>query len=190
MNHDEHLDNLLDEALSEYRDAEPLAGLEDRVLHRIAKANEEQKATWLRWAIAAACAVVVALAAWIGIARRPIETHAPDSVATAKPAEQAPAQAPAPVVRAPVVTARRASKVVLPATPTVRATEARAKPSVFPLPTPLTAQERAFVTALNQSSSAVPAASEEDKAITIAEIEIKPLSIGGISSSEDSGEKQ
>ena len=186
MNHDEHLDNLLDEALTEYRDAEPLAGLEDRVLDRLAQASHKRKAPWLRWAIATACAVVVALAAWIGIARRPIETHAPDSVATAKPAERAPAQAPAPVLGG---TARRASKVVLPATPTVRAAEARAKPSVFPLPTPLTAQERAFVTALNQSSSAVPA-SEEDKAITIAEIEIKPLSIGGISSSEDSGEKQ
>ena len=33
MNHDEHFDNILDEALSEYRDAEPLAGLEHRVLN-------------------------------------------------------------------------------------------------------------------------------------------------------------
>ena len=36
MNDNEQLDNILDEALSEYREAEPLAGLESRVLQRTA----------------------------------------------------------------------------------------------------------------------------------------------------------
>ena len=63
-------------------------------------------------------------------------------------------------------------------------TVAQIKPAVFPSPSPLTAEERAFMAALNQSLSTVPVAAEPDKAITIAEIEIKPLAIGGVSQGE------
>ena len=54
MNHDEHLDNFLDEALSEYRDAEPLAGLESRVLRRLQASKPARAGFWLRCGIAAA----------------------------------------------------------------------------------------------------------------------------------------
>jgi hypothetical protein len=190
MNHDEHLNNLLDEALSEYRDAEPLAGLEDRVLDRLAEVNGKQKVPWLRWAIATACAAVVALAVWTAAARRSTETQVPTAVATVKPAESAPGRASAPVLSAPAVTAHKATKPVRTPMLSARAAEAQAKPAVFPLPTPLTENERALMAVLQQDPKAATGASDESKPITIAVIEIKPLSIGGISSSEDSGEKQ
>jgi hypothetical protein len=190
MTIDNEFDALLHDALSEYRDAEPLAGLEDRVLERLAEVNDKRKAPWLRWAVAAACAAVVAIAVWIGASRRSIETQAPTAVVTVRPAESAPAQAPAPVVRAPAVTAHKATKSVRTAIPSAPAAGAQAKPAVFPLPTPLTGDERALMAVLQQDPKAATGASEESKPITIAEIEIKPLAIGGLSSSENPGEKQ
>jgi hypothetical protein len=77
--------------------------------------------------------------------------------------------------------ARSGTRAVLPV-PAV----AQIKPAVFPLPVPLTVEERAFMAALNQSAIAMPVSSEPDKPITIAEIEIKPLAIGGVAL----GEKQ
>ena len=185
MNHDEHLDNLLDEALSEYRDAQPLTGMEDRVLRRLAEMNHKRKAPWLRWAIAGTCATLVAFAIWLGVARRPVETHTPNTLATVKPAQPAPAQTPAPLASAPIVTARRATKAPPAATSSAPATEAQAKPAVFPSPTPLTAAEREFIAALQQDSKAIPATSGDSGPIAISEINIKPLAISGQTSGVD-----
>jgi hypothetical protein len=44
--------------------------------------------------------------------------------------------------------------------------------------------------ALQKAPDPVSVAGGQENAITIAEIEIKPLVIGGVSSSENSGEKQ
>jgi hypothetical protein len=43
---------------------------------------------------------------------------------------------------------------------------------------------------MQKGRDVMPEGSQTDKDITIAEIEIEPLAIGGISSSENPGEKQ
>lgn len=186
MNHDAHLDNLLDEALSEYRDAEPLTGLESRILARIAQPKTRRSPFALRWAVAFACATAVALAIWLGVGRRTSHPVAPAAVAKTQTVQPPRAQAPvestavAPLVaERPHNAARSGDRAVLPV-PAV----AQIRPAVFPSPSPLTAEERAFLAALNQSPGTTHVASEPDKPITIAEIEIKPLAIGGVSLGE------
>jgi len=186
MNNDEHLDNLLDEALSEYRHAEPLAGIESRILARIAERETRRNPFALRWAIAFACAAAVALAIWLGIGRRTPHTAAPSESAVTKPVEKAPGPTQAPEVVASAsgtVEVRKAASRSVPQLPPTE-TALQMKPAVFPSPAPLTADERAFMAALNQFPNTMPVASEPDKAITIAEIEIKPLAIGGVSLGE------
>ena len=189
MNHDEHLDHLLDEALSEYRDAEPLAGIESRILARLELSGPSRRPFVLRWALALACAAAIAAAVWFGVGRRPQHNVLPAETAATKPVEHAPIPAPA-----VVASASAAVKIRKPADRTAQhetytPAAAPTSPAEFPSPTPLSPGERALLAALNQSSHTMPAASQPDQAITIAEIEIKPLSIGGVASSENPGEK-
>lgn len=188
MNHDEHLDNILDEALSEYRDAEPLAGIESRILARVHASESVRKSRGLRWAVVVACAAAIVAAVWFGVGKRTPHTAAPSEAATIKPVEKAPAHTPVPTVvtsASSTVAVRKPANHIVPQS-TPAETAVQTKPSVFPSPSPLTAEERAFMAALNQTAGAMPVTSEPDKAITIAEIEIKPLAIAGLSL----GEKQ
>ena len=190
MNHDEHLDHLLDEALSEYRDAEPLAGIESRILARLELSGPSRRPFVLRWALALACAAAIAAAVWFGVGRRPQHNVLPAETAATKPVEHAPIPAPA-----VVASASAAVKIRKPADRTAQhethaPTAAPTKPSVFPLPTPLAPEERAFLAALRKGPDPMPDAAAPDAAITIAEIEIKPLSIGGVASSENPGDKE
>src|SRR5271169_5365271 len=74
MNCNDEVDPILDDALAEYRDAEPLAGLEERVLRRLETTGEPARSPWWRWSTALACAALVAIAAWIGMRGRFRET--------------------------------------------------------------------------------------------------------------------
>lgn len=190
-NHDE-FDGLLHEALGEYREAEPLAGIESRILSRIAQPETRRNRFVLRWAIALACAAAIAAAVWFGIGRRTPRPAPPSEAAAIQPAENAPVptHAPVAVASAPDTAEVRkaASRTAPQSTHTQTATQV--KPAVFPSPAPLTAEERAFLAALNQSPSTMTVASEPEKPITIAEIEIKPLVLGGLPTSASSGENQ
>ena len=188
MSDNRQLDNILDEALSEYCDAEPLAGLEDRVMQRVQEQQAVRQTRGLRWAIAFGCAAALAFAVWLGLERRAPQTTPPSAVATTGSVQPAPVQAPSVAVadtgantsNRPKSARHIASAIALPAQ------SAHVMPAVFPSPTPLTAEERTFMAALQRDPLAMPAASDADTAITIAKIEIKPLSIGG----ETSGDKQ
>jgi hypothetical protein len=192
MTTNNEFDALLHEALSEYRDADPLAGLESRILARVQDPDSRRRLFGWRWQIAGACAAAVALAIWFGAMRRSSQVSAPPVVAVA-PAYPGPDLPPAAEARAhpPFATqkARKPSTAVAtafmqtPAVPQIR-------PEVFPLPTTLRPEERAFMAALQKAPDPVSVAGGQENAITIAEIEIKPLVIGGVSSSENSGEKQ
>ena len=70
MTNDNQFDALLHDALGEYREAEPLAGIESRILARIHADASGRKSLGLRWAIALACAAAVVLAIWLGVGRR------------------------------------------------------------------------------------------------------------------------
>jgi hypothetical protein len=181
MSDNEQLDDILDEALGEYRQAEPLAGIESRILARIHAGESGSTNRSLRWAIALACGAAIAAAVWFGIGRRIPHIAAPPETATGKPIEKAVAPTSVPTTIASAsraVEARKAAtRTVLQTPPT--GTAAQVKPAVFPSPTPLSAEERAFTAALNRSASVMLVASEPDKAITIAEIVIKPLDASG-----------
>ncbi len=180
MNHDEHLDNILDDALGEYRDAEPLAGLESRVLRRLQAPKPFGAGFWLRCGIAAAAVAVIALVIWIGMARRTPPTVDPAGDVAAQPKVVTPSRAPAIATKGPAIASGniqiqgRTSRLPVSAT----AVPARNKPAtagVFPVPVPLNDAERAFASALNRHPEALRAPAA-DTAPVIAQIEIKPLS--------------
>jgi hypothetical protein len=197
MNNENQFDELLQEALSEYRDAEPLAGLEGRILQRLqAQPTGRRSLWWIRGAIAASVALVF-IGIWIG-GKKPTPPkdggvgHPAPLTAASQPAYPGP-DLPLPQTRADSSPATH--KVHKPASgagrvgmPAQTLPEARA--AVFPLPSPLTPEERAFLAALQKGTDALPTASTPEAAITIAEIEIKPLVVVGVSSSENPGEKQ
>ena len=69
MKTNDEFDRIMSDALSEYREAEPLAGLEDRVLRRVQQQSGRQR-LWWRWSFAAGLAVaLLAVAAWIELRR-------------------------------------------------------------------------------------------------------------------------
>lgn len=188
MNKDNQFDELLHDALSEYREAEPLAGIESRILARFHASETGRKSPVLGWAVALACAAAVALVVWFGAARRAMQT-APSTVARTLPVEKFLVHSDERPVVDPISAAARPGSA---ARSSARISEAasgivQSKPSVFPLPTPLTAEEHAFMAALQKNPDAAAAS---DAAMTIAAIEIKPLVIGGLPPLENPGEKQ
>src|SRR4051812_23921312 len=98
--HDE-LDNLIDGALAQYASAEPLAGIEQRVLDRVHLA-ESRRRRW-RWTLVLA-APAVAAALLVVLAPQ----HKPEPVAVVAPTP-APDVVPTPPVAAP--SARRVVNV-------------------------------------------------------------------------------
>ena len=224
MNHHDEFDDLLHDALSEYREAEPLAGIEERVLQRMQSLREERRHAMWMWGAVATCAALLLAGVWLG-AKNPTlpkeggaEHAASPQVAAyeskelasvtkspTRPEEgrmghpesvTAPAEAPveAPVAEAKArqtiqraMTSRAATNV---AEAKTSAVESRALPAQFPTPTPLTGEERAFMAALQNAPDSVLVAPDSDKTITIAEIEIRPLTEGGVSSSGTGEEQQ
>ena len=72
MNPNDYLDRILDHALSEYRDAEPLSGMEDRILRRLTVQPKpsSRRWAWILAAVSASAAVIVAVL-WLGYRERP-----------------------------------------------------------------------------------------------------------------------
>ncbi len=85
MNDNEQLDNILDQALSEYREAEPLAGIEDRVMQRLRLQPKTRRVTWWKWAAVAACVATLAVVIWIGMSRRTPQTGIPSGQVAVQP---------------------------------------------------------------------------------------------------------
>lgn len=158
------LDNLIDGALAEYSAAEPLAGLEQRVLNRVQSERPARKPRWW-WAVAFVASVLAAVA--IGVLARK-----PEALPIA-------AVAPPPVVVAPVSAAVVPSATRRRPPKPRRAAGARALPKrgVFPTLSPLSREERLLVQ-LAESSPQLLLAQPVDE-IQIKPIEIAPLQIDG-----------
>jgi hypothetical protein len=158
----DELDRLIDGALADYSAAEPLAGLEQRVLDRVRDAQRSRRRRWRGMLAVAAPAVAAILA--VVVSRRP-ETP-PIAALPPSPAPPAVAMAPPP---APVGIA----------TPRRIAPKPRPLPKrdVFPTPSPLTREERLLV----QLAESRPEILEFKplESIEIKPIEIAPLQIGG-----------
>ncbi len=183
MNHDEHLDTLLDGALSEYRDAEPLAGLEARVLQRLPLQPQGHRVAWWKWATVAACAATLAFAVWLAL--RPQVPTTPPLAATRNldvsphthPASQTPRSALQSRREPSTESARNTDHRVLTST-TPRpqlAAVANASDESAPLPAPLTSEERQLLALAQTHPDALRAIAQEDRPIAIAPLNIQPL---------------
>jgi cytoskeletal protein RodZ len=186
MNDNDEFDHVLDEALAQYRDAEPLAGMEQRVLQRVRLHAEHRWKLWRWWGAFAACAAMLAVAAWIGlrdrasqeiIAKQPATTQQQRPPVESRPknvntyASQEPAPRRALVAKAP----SRSPNVAGPALST--STKQAPVRSQFPSPTPLNSEERALL-ALAQTHPETLShlqSNQDDREIAIAPINIQPL---------------
>ena len=167
MEGNDELDRRIDSALVGYSDAEPLAGLEERVLRRVRLATRRRMLGW-----AVAFAVVASLVVTVIVVRVP--DHVGPTYRVGVPA----VMRPAPVVeKARVVTMRRAR---------TRARRARPLPKLeqFPTPTPLTAEERALIAFVGRYPKEAQQAFEDLRKRSEEPIEIQPIQIPPL---EDSG---
>jgi len=67
MNDGNEFDKILHAALREYHEAEPLAGIEDRVLRRLQSGAARQPSARWRWRISAAALAALVALVWIGV---------------------------------------------------------------------------------------------------------------------------
>lgn len=182
MNTNNEFEAILRDALAEYRDAEPLTGLEARILRRV---QGPQRRAWWGWSIAAGLAMaLLAVAAWFELRDppyRPVSTY------------QASADRPV-FGQAPPMAHTRGGPADLPQfTPkssdhlprrTVAAQTPRATvvpPSVreeFPASSPMTSEERALLALANTDPDALRTLPGNEKELAIAPITIQPLAGG------------
>jgi hypothetical protein len=154
--HQVDIDRLLDEALARYSTAEPLAGLEQRVLRRVQAGGRRPGTAWWQWAMAAGVAAAAfAVVLWM--------RTAPDTLRVAvipphPPQIAAVLETPPPVIKRP-------------ARPT-----ALTKRREFPTPAPLTTEERALLAFVASApDEARVLHSRLDEPIQVAELKIAPL---------------
>jgi len=174
MKQDNEFDKLLDDALSEYRNAEPLAGIDDRVLCRLEAQAERRRGQWWRWSPVAAAVALVAVAVWFGlstdvprgtISAPTAQKHAP----AAQPQATAPQYGTNGVVKAAHSPKRHASRAMVVA--------ARREPmrEQFPVPAPLSRQERALLELARTDPALLESLQQSGTTTDIAPITIKPL---------------
>jgi hypothetical protein len=173
---DDELDELIDRALARYVEAEPVAGLGDRVLQRVRAADRHIGGRWAWWAVpsAALLGAVALIHIWNG--RVPVKTEA-------------------------VQADKGASAVILPVSVPPRwsfdarwhsrARRASHLPKLenFPARTPMTEEERALVRLVSQSpNQAVRLFSQDERnpmePIKIEPIQIEPLETGNANTNE------
>lgn len=154
MSDDRQLDDLLERGLRAYSEAEPRAGLEERILANL-RTQPEKRPWWRVWVPVLAAAAVIAIVA--ALALRPDRTAAPHpTIATNPPAQSAPqpkpslAQVPNPppapravaVRRRPAPSRHETAVAQVPALP---------RQATFPAPSPLTEQERLVLSLMRRA---------------------------------------
>ena len=150
--HQVDIDRVLDEALAGYSKAEPLAGLEQRVLQRVQAEGRRRGIAWWHWATAATMAAAAVLVAtpWVRTAPETLQ------VAVIPPHP--------PQIAAARVVANPAHGTALP------------KRREFPTRAPLTPGERALLAFVaNAPDEARYLHSRLDEPIQVAELKIAPL---------------
>ena len=183
MTYNDGFDQILDHALTEYREAEPLAGLEDRVLQRLRLQTESRRKLWWRWSAITAVAAALALAAWLGLENR---TRQGNTASSAVPEQSAPpgqqAQAGDAGATSQQLTSRRplgakrvSPSVRMPAAAQLAGTEHPPIREQFPSPAPLQPEERMLLALATTHPEVLMERADQDKEIAIAPINITPL---------------
>ena len=162
------LDRLIDGALADYSSAEPLAGLEVRVINRVRATEAARKRRW-RWQLALAAPVLAAIVIAV-LVRKPQPPAITRVVPPRCRVETAPPPPPLAAVRhlapRPAARTRRAS-----------AHSQLPKRATFPTLTPLTNEERLLVKLAEFHPHGLLARPAEE--IEIKPIQIAPLRIDG-----------
>jgi hypothetical protein len=178
MNHENQFDELLHEALGEYREAEPLVGLERRILHRLQAQPAGRSLRWI-WGAIATCLALVLIGVWIGV-KNPTPPKEGGVGHPATELQQEASARPSPtrsLVKQPEVTGR--SKLnSKPTSPVlfVRATSPAALTAQqFPTPINTTAQEQALSVIARAHPDALAVSNEEPRLLAIAPLEIARL---------------
>jgi len=185
MKHNDEFDKVLHDALAEYREAEPLTGLEQRVLRRVrSHVDRRQKLLW-RWSAPTAAAAALAIVVWIGITARARHELAPAAVAQKGPAAAEPQRKPpestakhyAALNSETVVKTARSRQPHVPASSQVVSLQREPMREQFPTPAPLTSDERTLLALVQMHPAALQElpADDTDNEIAIAPIAIKPL---------------
>jgi hypothetical protein len=171
MASNDELDRRIDNALAGYAGAEPLAGIEERVVRRVRVASRRRAFGW-----AAAIAVAAGLVAAVIVVRAP--QHAmPKSHDVARVVVQAP-DWPVPAAEKPRIITKRRVKL------RVARREPLPKLEQFPTPVPLTAEERALIAFVTRYPKEAQQAFEDLRKRSEEPIEIQPIQIPPL---EDSG---
>jgi hypothetical protein len=180
-----HFDEWIDHALSVYSAAEPVHGLEERVLRRIDGDRGWRTKPWRGWLRFAVPAAAVLVIVFVGadVWQKPMP-QPPNTVQlletghAAAPASSAPRRreqvAPRPRVAAIVPVARRLSTHA----------ETLARKQVFPTPTPMTKEEEvlaswAIAAPMEVSQAFVALRERSEQPVVIQPIRIQPLTIDG-----------
>ncbi len=177
---DRFADQLLNASLAGYAAEESRAGLEQRILARLAE-QPQPSAWWVwRWLPAGALALVAVVALALLVPRR--ETAPAPAIITSQPPKVAPLVRPVPDTSAPAVAAnQRAPLQPLRATQT---TIARARTAQFPTPGSLTEEERLLMRYLDSSPREVLVAAVRSEGplldlqvrdVAVPMLELKPL---------------
>jgi hypothetical protein len=158
----DELDSMLDDALACYSGAEPLAGLEDRVLHRV-RASEVTRRRPIGWAVAFALAAALVLVA--------IVVKTPRNPAP-KPRDVARAEIPALMEQPRIASHQRRSRVAA-----RRAPSPLPKQEQFPAPAALTAEEQALRSFVERDPAEAQQVFAQLRKRTNDPIEIQPIQI-------------
>jgi hypothetical protein len=181
MRTSDEFDQVLDDALAEYREAEPLAGLEERVLQRVRLQTDQRRRLWWRWIATPVAAAVLLIAVWIGVRDR--TRH--EVVAPSVLQKQAPIESPQPSInthadnrqlpnRTPgAKTAARSTPV--PAPVQLPSREPARMPERFPSPAPIKPEERMLVALATTHPEILMDQPATGQQIVIDLINIKPL---------------
>ena len=162
------LDSMLDDALACYSSAEPLAGLEERVLHGV-RASDVTRRRPIGWAVAFALAAALVLMAIVMKTPRYAVTK-PGEIARR---ETPPVAGPAANVERPgIASQQRHSRVAA-----RRAPSSLPKQEQFPAPAPLTTEERALRSFVERDPAEAQQVFAQLRKRTNEPIEIQPIQI-------------
>jgi len=192
MKQTDDLDGILNDALAEYREAEPLPGIEERVLRRLQAHVPSMPRLGWAWRLAVATIAVVGTLVWTGVrhayqhrSSRPqwVQQNAPAAPASHKIAvissDEARSMAEGPV-------RRRTAKASTQQQATLAVSRPARVQSQFPTPVALDQEERAlFALARNAPEALRPFLRDENSTTDISPITIPPLEHSSGTEGED-----
>jgi hypothetical protein len=171
-NQPDELDKLLDEALASYSIEEPRPGLGQRVVSRVRADGDRRHFGWWRWAVAIPVFASLLVLA-IGHRTKPQQGALDRNRTSSEPAATTYVAPTEPRHAAPRRTHRAVGRSVATNSPLPRR-------GVFPLPAPLSAEERALVDLVTRFPDQardvlIEASQRSSRPIEIQRIEIPPL---------------